>query len=79
MQVNSHGIPCNVPIGYRPNPKVKTVKSKRLIAKTQHKRFVELTRYVNGLEETVHVPADTKEHKQALRDGYVVVREWTVN
>jgi len=79
MQVNSHGIPCNVPYGYRPNPKVKTVKRKQLIAKAQYKHFVELTRYVDGLEETVHVPVNTKAHKQALQDGYAVVREWMVN
>lgn len=78
MQLTKNGIPCNIPM-HRPNAKAKTVKRKRLIAETQYKHFIELTRYINGLEETVHVPADTKEHKQALCDGYTVVRQWTVN
>ena len=79
MQITKQGIPCNVPRGFQMNPKVKTVNHKQVIAKVQYKRFAELTRYVDGLEETIHVPANTKAYKRALREGYAVVREWTIN
>lgn len=72
MQMTSHGIPCNLPVGYRPKPKVQVVKKSRIIDKPM--QIVELTRYVDGLEESMHVPLNTKEHKQALAEGFKFVR-----
>lgn len=72
MQMTRQGIPCNVPARYSPRLKVQVMKKNYFIGKPV--QIVELTRYVDGLEESTHVPINTKEHKQALKDGFRFVR-----
>lgn len=72
MQMTKQGIPCNVSVRYRPKAQVQVVKKNRFMDKPM--QIVELTRYVDGLEESVHVPLNTKEHKQALAEGFQFVR-----
>lgn len=77
MQRTRAGIPVNVPRGYRKNMKVQSVKNKnRVIARNPYTHFAELTRTVDGLEETEIGPVGTKAFRKAIKDGFEIVNEW---
>lgn len=77
MQRNKTGIPVNVGRGFNPKKKTKTEKLK-LYTSHKFKDFVEMTGITNGLIEHRQFPKNTKEHLQAIKEGFELVREWSV-
>lgn len=77
MQRNKTGIPVNVGRGYNPKRKSRIEKLKSY-TQNKFKDFVELSGITNGLVEHRQIPKNTKEHLQAINEGFVVVREWSV-
>lgn len=78
MQYTKVGIPCNVPKGFHRKPKVQAVKGNKFEV-LEHKRYAELTRCKDGLEQTVIGPVGTKEYNHAIHQGFQLVSEWMIN
>lgn len=76
MQRTKHGIPVNIPQGFNPRKKVQVVKK---VKENPFKHFAELIRMVNGLEVSIIGPVGTKEYHNALKEGFRLVHEWTIN
>lgn len=78
MQMTKNGIPCNVPMDYSKRVRLNVVKKKHFIGDNPHKNYSELTRNVDGMEQTIIVPVKTKEYRKAIDNGFIPIDYWTV-